>query len=198
MTADDRALIVVDVQNDFCEGGSLPVPGGAKVAVDIADYLRCHTPDYVAVVASADWHVDPGSHWSDKPDFVDGWPRHCAAGSAGAQFHPAWDDQAQKVDAIFRKGEHSAAYSAFEGSTVEDGQQVALADWLRANGVHAVDIAGLATDYCVRATALDAAAAGFPVRLLLDLTAGVAKESTIRALAELREAGVELAGTFTG
>ncbi|GAB77106.1 nicotinamidase/pyrazinamidase [Austwickia chelonae] len=198
MTADDRALIVVDVQNDFCEGGSLPVPGGAKVAVDIADYLRCHSPDYMAVVATADWHVDPGPHWSDHPDFAESWPRHCAADSHGAQFHPAWADQAQKVDAVFRKGERSAAYSAFEGVTAEDGREIGLLDWLQANGVQAVDVAGLATDYCVRATALDAVTAGLPVRLLLDLTAGVAKESTIRALAELREAGVELAGTFTG
>lgn len=195
-----RALIVVDVQNDFCEGGSLAVTGGAKVAADVADYLGRHARDYAAVVATADWHEDPGAHWAQapaEPDFVDTWPVHCAAGTPGAEFHPAWAAAAETaVDAVFRKGRHEAAYSGFEGTTTEDGREIGLADWLREAGIGAVDVVGIATDHCVRATALDAAAGGFATRVLLDLTAGVAPDTTTKALARLREAGVELAGTL--
>ncbi|QQS00172.1 MAG: isochorismatase family protein [Austwickia sp.] len=202
-----RALVVVDVQNDFCEGGSLAVTGGAKVAADVADFLTRHRREYAAVVATADWHEDPGAHWANAPDgpqgpdFVDTWPVHCQAGTPGAQFHPAWaalTDPGQDggVDAVFRKGRHEAAYSGFEGTTTEDDREVGLAAWLREAGIAEVDVVGIATDHCVRATALDAARHGFATRVLLDLTAGVAPDTTTKALAQLREAGVELAGTL--
>ena len=177
------ALIVVDVQNDFCEGGSLAVAGGAKVARAISALLR--TGSYDLVVATRDWHVDPGPHFSDAPDFVDTWPPHCVAGSPGAEFHPDFDRS--PVAAVVSKGEHAAAYSGFEGST-PDGQS--LADLLR--GVDTVDVVGIATDYCVRATALDAASPGRAVRVLLPWCAGVARGTTARALDELAAAGVEL------
>ncbi len=189
-----RALIVVDVQNDFCEGGSLAVTGGAKVAADVADYLARHGREYAAVVATADWHEDPGAHFSDSPDFVDSWPVHCRADTPGAAFHPAWALAAEQLDAVFRKGGHAAAYSGFEGHTREEGRDVGLAAWLREAGVEQVDVVGIATDHCVRATALDAVRDGFATRVLLDLTAGVAPDTTTKALAQLREAGVELAG----
>ncbi|WP_409483498.1 isochorismatase family protein [Arsenicicoccus dermatophilus] len=188
-----RALVVVDVQQDFCEGGSLAVAGGAAVASDVADLvLSPAVRDYAHVVATADWHVDPGAHWSDTPDYVDSWPVHCQVGTPGAEVHPRLEPALGHVEETFRKGERSAAYSGFEGRSVA-GET--LADWLRARGVVAVDVVGIATDHCVRATALDAAREGFATRVLLDLTAGVAADSTARALTELRAAGVELDGT---
>jgi nicotinamidase/pyrazinamidase len=188
------ALIVVDVQNDFCEGGSLPVAGGAQVAADV-DRLRHEraaggeaAPAYDHVVATKDHHVDPGDHWAREPDFVDSWPVHCRVGTEGEAFHPNLDPQ--PFDAIFLKGEHQAAYSGFEGT--HDGRP--LAQWLRDHEITRVDICGIATDHCVRATALDAAGEGFETTVLLDLCAGVAPETTEAALAAMREAGVGLAG----
>ena len=195
MTANlTRALILVDLQNDFCEGGSLAVAGGARVAGAISAYVVAHADDYAAVVATADWHDNPGRHFSDSPDYVDSWPAHCRVGTDGALFHPAAEPAFEHVQAIFRKGAHAAAYSGFEGSTPEADRQVGLADWLRDRAIEQVDVVGIATDHCVRATALDAADEGFETTVLLDLTAGVARGSTDRALAQLREAGVELRG----
>ena len=182
-----RALIVVDVQNDFCEGGSLAVANGGAVARQIDALIGTERADgYAHIVATKDYHVDPGEHFSATPDFVNSWPRHCVAGSRGAEFHPGLDPAG--IEAVFCKGAYSAAYSGFEGSA--DG--VGLEDWLRDRGVDEVDVVGIATDYCVRATALDAVRAGFATRVLVDLTAGVAPESTSAALAELAAAGVEL------
>ncbi|WP_109509851.1 nicotinamidase [Nocardioides speluncae] len=186
-----RALIVVDVQNDFCEGGSLAVAGGAQVAHDVAEILHHwsnkdpNAADYAHVVATKDHHIDPGSHFSDRPDFVESWPRHCVVGTDGEAFHPNLDPQ--PFDAIFLKGEYAAAYSGFEGKTTQ-GQ--GLADWLRKHEVTDVDVCGIATDYCVRATALDAVEAGFQTRLLTDLVAGVAPASSTKAVEEMRAAGV--------
>ena len=184
-----RALIIVDVQNDFCEGGSLAVAGGAAVARAVSERLAGRAHDYAHVVATKDFHIDPGSHFSDHPDYAASWPPHCVAGTTGADFHPDLDTSA--VEAVFRKGAHAAAYSGFEGF---DDDGTPLGDWLRGHGVDEVDVVGIATDYCVRATAADAARAGFRTRVLLDLTAGVAPASTVRAIEELRADGVELSG----
>lgn len=183
-----KALVVVDVQNDFCEGGSLAVAGGAAVAAAISAHVAGSSYDHV--VATRDYHVDPGAHFSETPDFVDSWPVHCVAGTAGASFHPELDVTA--VEAVFSKGAYAAAYSGFEGTS---GGGERLADWLRARGVGEVDVVGIATDHCVRATALDAARAGFRTAVLLDLTAGVARATVDNALAELDQAGVALSGT---
>jgi nicotinamidase/pyrazinamidase len=189
-----RALIVVDVQNDFCEGGSLAVPGGAEAAFRIGDLLRHWTskdpkaPDYHVAVATRDHHIDPGDHFSDQPDFDHSWPRHCVVGTDGEAFHPNLDPQ--PFDAVFLKGEHAAAYSGFEGRT---GDGSTLGQWLTGHEITDVDVCGIATDYCVRATALDAVRAGFDTRLLTRLCAGVAPESTARAVGELRRAGVLIA-----
>ena len=193
-----RALVLVDVQNDFCEGGSLAVAGGAEVAHRISAHVRDHHDEYAAVVATADWHEDPGAHFSDAPDYVDSWPAHCRVGTDGALFHPGAEEAFGHVDAVFRKGRHSAAYSGFEGSTAEGDRRVGLADWLRERGIEAVDVAGIATDHCVRATALDAAHEGFATTVLLDLTAGVAPQTTAAALEELAGAGVALTGQPVG
>lgn len=191
-----RALIIVDVQNDFCEGGSLPVGGGAGVAAAIADHVASHRAGYAAIVGTKDWHVDPGAHFAAEPDYVDTWPVHCVAGSDGALTHPALAPALDAVDAWFTKGENAAAYSGFEGGTDDDeGERVGLAEWLRARHVTDVDVVGIATDHCVRATALDAVTAGFGTRVLLDLTAAVAPATTEAALAQLTEAGAELVGT---
>ncbi|NUR73416.1 MAG: isochorismatase family protein [Hamadaea sp.] len=173
-----RALIIVDVQNDFCEGGSLAVTGGAQVAADVSAALATGTWDHV--VATKDYHVDPGSHFEE-------WPVHCVAGTSGAEFHPELDTD--RIEAVFLKGQQAAAYSGFEG--VANG--IGLAAWLRMRDVTSVDVVGIATDYCVRATALDAAAAGFSTTVLLSLTAAVAASSRETALADLSAAGVAIA-----
>ncbi|MDX2728436.1 MULTISPECIES: isochorismatase family protein [Streptomyces] len=188
-----RALIVVDVQNDFCEGGSLAVAGGADVAAAITDLIGEAQAGYRHVVATRDHHVDAGDHFSDHPDFEHTWPAHCVAGTEGVGFHPNFAPAVASgaVDAVFDKGAYSGAYSGFEGL---DENGLGLAQWLRDRGVTEVDVVGIATDHCVRATALDAVREGFTTHVLLDLTAGVAAATTGRALEELRAAGVELSG----
>jgi nicotinamidase/pyrazinamidase len=188
-----RALIVVDVQNDFCEGGSLAVAGGADVAAAITDLIGHAQPGYRHVVATRDHHVEPGDHFSEHPDFARSWPPHCVAGTEGVGFHPNFAPVVASgaISAVFDKGAYAAAYSGFEG-TDENG--TTLAAWLRARDVSEVDVVGIATDHCVRATALDAAREGFRTNVLLGLTAGVSADSTARAVDEMREAGVELSG----
>jgi nicotinamidase/pyrazinamidase len=183
-----RALVVVDVQNDFCEGGSLAVAGGAAVAAAITEHVRTAAGDYAHVVATRDHHIDPGGHFAEQPDFLDTWPAHCVVGTGGVELHPALDRE--PLEAVFDKGEYAAAYSGFEARS----QGTPLADWLRSRGVDAVDVVGIATDHCVRATALDAVAEGFRTRVLLNLTAGVAEGTTEAALDQLRTAGVDLEG----
>ena len=184
----NRALIVVDVQNDFCEGGSLPVTGGAAAAELISKYVAAGSGGAHFTVATRDYHVDPGPHFGtppNGPDYVHSWPPHCVVGTKGADFHPAVAGLA--FDAEFRKGEHEAAYSGFQGQTT-DG--TSLAAWLRERDVTEVDVVGIATDHCVRATALDAAEHGLAVRVLLNKTAAVSQLTLARALAEFEDAGV--------
>jgi nicotinamidase/pyrazinamidase len=153
-----------------------------------------------------DHHIDPGSHFSEHPDYIDSWPPHCVAGTRGFAFHPDLDTS--RFEEVFLKGEHAAAYSGFEGvssgfaatteppaaETAKTAVGRPLADWLSTHGVTAVDIAGIATDYCVRATAADAARLGFAVRVLVDLTAGVGADTTAKAVQEMRANGAELIG----
>ncbi|MCM2392239.1 isochorismatase family protein [Streptomyces albipurpureus] len=189
-----RALIVVDVQNDFCEGGSLAVTGGAEVAAAITDLIGQTVPaGYRHVVATRDHHIDPGDHFSETPDYVNSWPRHCVAGTEGVGFHPNFAPAVASgaVDAVFDKGAYEAAYSGFEGA---DENGMTLAQWLRDHEVTEVDVVGIATDHCVKATALDAAREGFTTQVLLDLTAAVSQETTERALRDLRTAGVQVSG----
>ncbi|RFS81880.1 isochorismatase family protein [Actinomadura spongiicola] len=184
-----KALIIIDVQVDFCEGGSLAVAGGADVATAISGYVAARRAEYAHIVATRDFHLDPGDHFSAEPDFADTWPPHCVIGTPGADFHP--NLALAPIEAVFSKGRESAAYSGFEG--VSDDEQP-LADWLAARGVDAVDIVGIATDHCVRATAVDAARAGLRTTVLLDLTAGVSKATVDRALDELAREGIALTG----
>jgi nicotinamidase/pyrazinamidase len=180
------AIVVVDVQNDFCEGGSLAVAGGTDVARAVS--ARLAEGDYDHAVATRDHHIDPGSHFAASPDYVSTWPAHCVVGTNGVELHPDLDRT--RIEAVFDKGEYAAAYSGFEGAS--DG--VALADWLAAKGVDTVEVVGIATDHCVRATALDAARLGLRTTVRLDLTAGVARATVDAALDQLRSAGVTLIG----
>ncbi len=166
------ALIVVDVQRDFCEDGALAVAGGAAVAADISELLT-GAHGYEVVVATRDHHIEPGNHFSDEPDFIDSWPVHCVAGTPGAEQHPALTYR--DWDGLFLKGQYDGAYSGFEGTEAKTGES--LADFLRSKDVTAVDICGIATDYCVNATAQDAVEHGFETTVLTDLTAAVHPEA---------------------
>ena len=188
-----RALIIVDVQNDFCEGGTLAVEGGRAVAASIADLVGLDRAGdrYDQVVASKDWHIDPGSHFAaagTDPDFETSWPVHCAAGTPGAAFSPALE---VAIDEVFLKGQYSSGYSSFEG-VAGSSEDVGLRDWLKERSVTSVDVVGIATDYCVRATALAAAEAGFDTTVLVGLCAGVAPDSTAAAVDEMTAAGVTI------
>ncbi len=186
-----RALLIVDVQNDFTEGGALGVDGGAAVAAGITEHLSAHAGDYALVAASRDWHDggnDNGGHFatSAAPDFTVTWPVHCVAGTMGAEYHPALDTAV--IDVHVKKGQGTPAYSAFQGTT-DDGRS--LGEVLHERGVTDLDVVGIATDYCVRASALDAQGSGTRVRVLTDLIAGVAPETSAAALEEFRAVGVE-------
>ena len=200
-----KALIIVDVQNDFCAGGALATDRGAKVASLISEYVEDNHHRYEAVVATQDWHIDPGAHFSDTPDFVDSWPVHCVANTEGAEIHPNLDTD--YIEAYFRKGRYEAAYSGFEGlqapeesvmtgehepgATLDDeGPKTPLADWLDEREIQNVDIVGIATDYCVLATAKDAVDAGYETRVLIDLTAPVHENKLDEIIAEMEDEGI--------
>ncbi|WP_315240841.1 isochorismatase family protein [Rothia aeria] len=200
-----KALIIVDVQNDFCAGGALATDQGAKVASLISEYVEDNHHRYEAVVATQDWHIDPGTHFSDTPDFVDSWPVHCVANTEGAEIHPNLDTD--YIEAYFRKGRYEAAYSGFEGlqapeesvmtgehepgATLDDeGPKTPLADWLDEREIQDVDIVGIATDYCVLATAKDAVDAGYETRVLIDLTAPVHENKLDEIIAEMEDEGI--------
>jgi nicotinamidase/pyrazinamidase len=185
-----RALFIVDVQNDFTERGALGVIGGDEVAARISRYLDAHADDYAIVVASRDWHNgddDNGGHFSAEPDFVDTWPEHCVGGTYGADYDEVFDTS--RVTHHLKKGQGKPAYSLFEGVT-DDG--LTADDILEEHGIRDIDVVGIATDYCVRASALDAIAAGRGVRVLTDLIAGVHPDSSAAALDEIASAGARL------
>ena len=181
------ALLLVDVQNDFCEGGALAVEGGAQVAADISEFLEEGFAEYDAVATTQDWHIDPGAHFSDAPDFVDSWPPHCRADSFGAQIRGPVNTEL--IDQFFKKGHYTAAYSGFEGVNPDDES---LADWLRSEGVSHLDVCGIATDHCVRATVLDARKEGFAVSVLRAMCSPVDDKRGADALQEMIDAGAEL------
>jgi nicotinamidase/pyrazinamidase len=191
------ALVIVDVQVDFCEGGALGVVGGRTVARGISRWLSRRHRDYASVVATRDWHIDPGNHFSDTPDFIDSWPVHCRAGSRGARFHPDLDTHvsfAAAVDVVVSKGQYAAAYSGFEG-VAQDGSTLEriLAD----SRIDALHVVGIATDYCVRATVTDALDLGYPVRVLTPLCAGVNPVSTRHSLRQMARSGARLTPDLT-
>jgi nicotinamidase/pyrazinamidase len=188
-----RGLLIVDVQNDFCEGGSLAVTGGAEVARRISRYLETASDRYAVIVASRDWHDahgDNGGHFAKpgvQPDFVTTWPVHCVAGTVGAEYHP--DLETHAVSHHVKKGQGIPAYSMFEGTT-DSGET--LQSILSDAGVDSVDVVGIATDYCVRATSLDSLNAGLSARVLTDMIAAVSAEGSEATMAELVGAGAVL------
>lgn len=185
-----RALLIVDVQNDFCEGGSLACVGGAAVAAGVTEYLKAHKQDYDYVIASRDWHDADntnGGHFAAAgadPDWVDSWPVHCVAGSQGAEYHLGLDKSL--IDIHVEKGQGKPAYSLFEGTT-NDGRTIASV--FAELEIDSVDVCGIATDYCVLASSLDARNAGYEVRVLTDLIAGVSTDTSTAALQKLEAAG---------
>ena len=183
---ENRALIIVDVQPTFCEGGALAVKGGNAVAEKIADFVSDNLDEYSFIVTTQDWHIDPGTHFSAHPDFVDTWPPHGVAGTPEAELHEAITSL--PIDAEVKKGEYEAAYSGFEGV---DSRGESLEDILREADIQAIDVVGIAESHCVKETALDALKAGWPVRLLSDLTVPVSEELGEAAREEMDEAGIE-------
>ena len=187
-----RGLLIVDVQNDFTEGGALGVEGGTQVARDVSSYLVDHHSDYAVVIASRDWHDadnDNGGHFAteSEPNFVDTWPVHCVAGTFGAEYHPELD--LQHVGVHVKKGMGEPSYSMFEGVT-DDGDTVAAV--LDNYGVTEVDVVGIATDHCVRASALDALGVGQKVTVLTDMIAAVTPDTGKAALDELASKGARI------
>lgn len=188
-----RALIIIDTQNDFCPGGTLAVEQGSVVARAIAEHITAHSHDYDVIIATKDWHINPGDHFAPEgtePNYTDTWPRHCVAGTLGAEFSPALEPVRHRIQEVFLKGEYAAAYSGFEGKALTTGQS--LAEWLRARSVTDLDVVGIATDYCVRATVLDALAEGFHVTVLSELVAAVAADTGAAALAEMDARGCRI------
>lgn len=189
-----KAIIVVDVQNDFTEGGSLAVTGGDEVAYNIGKYVARNRDDYAVVVTTQDYHIDPGSHFSDNPDFVDSWPKHCVANTEGSELDQQLDagaktDFTSLVDISVQKGAYNAAYSGFEGT---DKHMHRLDDLLREKQITHVDIVGIATDHCVKATALDCITYGFNTRVLTSLTAAVNPDTLDNVYTELKNKGIEV------
>ena len=180
-----RAIVVVDPQPDFFEGGALPVAGATRTAERIAQYLLARSDEYSMKIVTQDWHLDPGEHWSSDPNFVTTWPVHCAADTSGARIHASLAEQSW--DVVIRKGLHEGAYSGFDGLS-QNGST--LAEELAAASIGSVTVVGFAMDHCVKATALDARRLGFDVTVLLDLCAGVAPETTDAAISEMSDAGI--------
>jgi nicotinamidase/pyrazinamidase len=182
------ALLVVDVQNDFCEGGSLAVAGGAQVAAEITAHLAAERDRYDLVVASMDWHQPESSNEGhialppDHPDYRETWPAHCVAETTGAALHDAFAVPGEW--SWVHKGWGRPAYSAFQG---RDAAGRDLATMLRDATIERLVVCGIATDFCVDASVRDAVGLGFPVDLLVDLTAAVdptGKAAVVDALAE--------------
>ena len=186
-----NALLVIDIQNDFVEGGSLPVQGGRDVAAMVSRHIRHFKSEYQFVCATRDYHEDPGDHFSDHPDFHNSWPPHCVVGTPGAAFCPPIQNLVREklISTVLTKGQHAAAYSGFEAL---DPRGHPMYDVLKEARVDHMDICGIATDYCVRATALDARKHDFQVRILVNLCAAVSPETGQQALDEMKAAGCQV------
>lgn len=196
----NKALIIVDVQNDFVEGGSLAVQGGHKVAEELAQYVKQNYKNYATIITTQDWHINPGTHWvkeNETPNFVETWPVHCEANTFGSQIVEPLADALGGIHLnhdfpIWRvvKGEYEAAYSGFDGHEFNDNENAKIGLILKDYNITELDIVGIATDYCVKATVFDALEQGYPVTVLKQFTAGVAEESTQVAFKEFDEKGV--------
>ncbi|MDR2703411.1 MAG: isochorismatase family protein [Cellulomonadaceae bacterium] len=185
--AANRALLIVDVQPTFCEGGELPVTGGNDTASAIARYVNDNRDKYGTIVTTQDWHIAPGGHFAAEPDYVDTWPPHGLAGSVNAELHPAIEPLRPNIRV--RKGQRAPAYSGFEG---KDSWGHPLDQLLEENHIKAVDVVGIAESHCVKATALDAKRLGYETRVFTDLTVPVTEDQGVAARAEMADAGISL------
>lgn len=186
-----NALLAVDLQSDFVQEGSLPVPNGLQVAAQVARHIRHFKTEYDFVVASRDYHEDPQDHFSATPDFINTWPPHCVIGTPGVAFVPPIQNLVREklIQTVVSKGRHAAAYSAFEGV---DARGHYLVDVLKEQRIDHIDICGIATDYCVRASALDARKNAFQVRILVNLCAAVTETTGLQAIEEMKAAGCQI------
>ncbi|HML11556.1 MAG TPA: bifunctional nicotinamidase/pyrazinamidase [Stellaceae bacterium] len=198
--SEQDVLLIVDVQNDFCPGGALAVPAGDAIMPVVNRLAR----EFAHVVLTQDWHPPghssfasshPGHAAFEMIEMPYGrqilWPDHCVQGTAGASFHPALE--ASRAELVLRKGYHQAidSYSAFREN--DRRTETGLAGYLKERGFTRVTLCGLAIDFCVLYSALDAVAAGFAATVMLDACRGIDREGSIaRALDELRAAGVDL------
>jgi nicotinamidase/pyrazinamidase len=192
-----KALLVIDVQNDFCEGGALACESGSSVAGKITSFLKVQKANYDFVIASRDWHTPGQSNdghfapFGTEPDFVSTWPIHCVADTFGAEYHPNLDQSL--IDIHIKKGQGANGYSIFDGT---DEQGVPFPDLLKSLKVSKVDVVGIATDYCVRASALDAVSRNLDVTVITSLTAGVSAASVENAIDEMVDAGITVVPTI--
>lgn len=185
-----RALVIVDPQVDFVEGGALAVNGGRTVIDKIVQYVDDHGQEYAVIAVTQDWHrpnSDNGGHFALRPDYVDTWPQHCVADTPGAEFVDVIQrmlDETWVFNATFRKGYGSASYSGFDGGrqNPDNGRHEGLSDCLSSRGVTDIDVVGLAADYCVISTALDGIKHGYIARVLPSLTVGI--HDSAKAVAE--------------
>lgn len=187
-----KALIIVDIQNDFVEKGSLGVEGGTSVAERLSEWLKANHKTFNHIVTTQDWHIDPGTHFSDNPDYVDTWPAHCVADQYGSEIVTPLKETLQEigVDIEVKKGMYEAAYSGFEGYT-QTGET--LAEALKKLGVTQVTIVGIATDYCVQATALHARDNNLGTTVWLEYCAGINPERVEETINKiLPQAGVRV------
>jgi nicotinamidase/pyrazinamidase len=186
-----NALLVVDLQNDFVEGGALPVPGGTQVVAHVARHVRHFRSEYTFVVATRDLHEDPPDHFSEKPDYINTWPPHGVKGTTGAVLCTPISNLVREkiIQVVVDKGRHAAAVSAFEAV---DPRGHLLVDVLREQRIDHIDICGLITEYCIRASALDARKHEFQVRILVNLCGAASPEAAQRAFEDMKAAGCQL------
>ncbi|MEI8082174.1 MAG: isochorismatase family protein [Actinomycetes bacterium] len=192
-TTTRRALIVVDIQRDFCEGGALPVAGGQAIAERIADYVRDHHDNFDLVITTRDWHEgdnDNGGHFAKpgtEPNYRTSWPVHCVQNTEGAQYEPAIAAISDLIDAEILKGQGEPGYSGFSGAS-KDGQTL---DQLLADAnITEAQVVGLVTGLCVRATAIDARQHGYRSVVLLDLCQGISDAAAFAGIQKMLDADV--------
>lgn len=187
-----RALLIVDVQNDFCEYGPVPSIGGSQIASSITRFIDFNYSAYELILASKDWHQSPTEHFSKRPDFISNWPSHCVGSTEGAELHSNLNRK--MIDHELIKGEYTAGMSAFEAKTsLNEG----LIELLERREIDLIDICGLNADSNLYSTAIDALELGFPTTLFIDMCSGYSEESTLHALEDLESRGVNLNYAFS-
>ncbi len=211
-----KALLIVDVTLDFCEDGKLPVEGGNTVASRIQHHLVVHGYEYKTIAVSQCWHPDDINfeHFSKTPDYVNTWPMHGIENTRGALVHPVIDQELTVYHLhqteYFKKGQTSSAYSAFEGFSDSmnilpddlngegdvilnlEGNGIGLNDWFQFHQIQSVDVVGIATEFCLRASVLDSIRLGYKTTVFPYMCAGINLESSTIAWTEMMNAGANI------